>query len=422
MALPVLIIGAGISGLLLAQLLRKSGVPYLIFERDPELTYRGLGWGLTLHWSLPDVHSILPPELLARLPDIYVDSDAVAAEEPSRFPFYDLSTGAEIAATPPLPSTHRIRITRQRLRELIATGVDVRWGMGIRDVEEQADGVVRARFENGEVVDGSLLIGCDGNASRVRRSLFPEIASNYQIPVRVTGIRATYTPEEIAPLRALDPFFLQGTASENNSFIYFRLLVVLDAPGNTSNETGKYEVQVVMSWPLREGFFGNPGLTEFRPTSQGQLEFMREVSRTWAEPFRSIFLNVPDDTEVKALELGDWPPPLGLHGPGLATLMGDSFHGMAMYRGEGANHAIADVTDFAIHVLPKLQEGAPVPNLREAVHAYEAAVVARARPGVLASRRACLDAHDWAKISKESPLLSKRARVLDFTETEADFP
>jgi 2-polyprenyl-6-methoxyphenol hydroxylase-like FAD-dependent oxidoreductase len=52
-SLPVLIIGAGISGLILAQQLRKSGVPFLIFERDTDFSTRGAEWGLTLHWSLP---------------------------------------------------------------------------------------------------------------------------------------------------------------------------------------------------------------------------------------------------------------------------------------------------------------------------------------------------------------------------------
>lgn len=52
-------------------------------------------------------------------------------------------------------------------------------------------------------------------------------------------------------------------------------------------------------------------------------------------------------------------------------------------------------------------------NLRAALNAYEKAVVERTRPGVLASRRACLDAHDWGKIDDKSPLLTRRAMKLD---------
>ncbi len=42
---PVLIIGAGVSGLLLAQCLRVSGISFRVFERDHDLTTRGVGWG-----------------------------------------------------------------------------------------------------------------------------------------------------------------------------------------------------------------------------------------------------------------------------------------------------------------------------------------------------------------------------------------
>ncbi|GKT94858.1 FAD binding domain-containing protein [Colletotrichum tofieldiae] len=87
---------------------------------------------------------------------------------------------------------------------------------------------------------------------------------------------------------------------------------------------------------------------------------------------------------------------------------------MAMYRGEGANHAILDVLDFGENVAPKLH--ASFTELRAAMDVYEDKVVARARPGVLASRRACMDAHDWPKISPTSPLLSKREMNLEFDE------
>jgi len=89
-------------------------------------------------------------------------------------------------------------------------------------------------------------------------------------------------------------------------------------------------------------------------------------------------------------------------------------------RGEGANHAIVDVKDFAEHVVPSLQQGlSNSENLREAFHKYKAAVVERARPGVLASRRACMDAHDWARVDSlevPSPLLTPRVMRLRFDE------
>lgn len=41
-------------------------------------------------------------------------------------------------------------------------------------------------------------------------------------------------------------------------------------------------------------------------------------------------------------------------------------------------------------------------------------LVARTRPAVLASRKACLDAHDWQGLTLDSPLLSRRQMMVDF--------
>lgn len=45
----VLIIGAGLGGLTLAQTLRKQGISYEIFERDEDENGRFQGWAIALH-------------------------------------------------------------------------------------------------------------------------------------------------------------------------------------------------------------------------------------------------------------------------------------------------------------------------------------------------------------------------------------
>lgn len=45
----IIIIDADITGLILAQALKRNDIPFAVFERDPSISARGRGWGLTIH-------------------------------------------------------------------------------------------------------------------------------------------------------------------------------------------------------------------------------------------------------------------------------------------------------------------------------------------------------------------------------------
>ncbi|CAH0003184.1 unnamed protein product, partial [Clonostachys byssicola] len=406
---PILIIGAGICGLVLAQYLRKEKICFRIFERDNDLATRGVGWGLTLNWSLPALRSLLPEDLVLRLPETYVDRASVQAGAISTFPFFDLSTGERKFQTPKAPESQRIWVTRQKLRVLLATGIDIEWGKSFSKFD-QGRGSVTAAFEDGSTATGRLLIACDGANSRARRQLFPNQNEMHRIPICLMGMKLELSHEKAQLIRNLDPFFLQGTSSENNSFIYISLL---DAPQSKGDLTENTSTRYASHGPTTMGSW-----TVNTPSNAERIQLFQRISSTWGEPFLTIAKEVAADQELKSLELRDFPPPRGLRTNGRAVLMGDSFHAMAMYRGEGANHAIVDVLDFVESVGPKFRnEDVGCDSLIESLNAYERSVVERARTGVLASRQACLDAHNWSRITSESPLLTRREMKLQFDES-----
>lgn len=62
------------------------------------------------------------------------------------------------------PETPCIRASREQLRTILSTGVDVQWGKKVGRVEEVDDKVL-IHFEDGTSASGDLLVGADGTHS-----------------------------------------------------------------------------------------------------------------------------------------------------------------------------------------------------------------------------------------------------------------
>ncbi|KAI3012276.1 hypothetical protein CBS147346_653 [Aspergillus niger] len=402
--LPVLIVGAGISGLLLAQHLQKLGVPYKIFERDAAIDARSGGWGLTLHWALPALRELLPDHLVQRLPEAYVNKAAAARGDTGRFSFFDLKTGSALYS---VPAAERIRVSRVRLRQLVATGLDVQWNKTLQNIESTAD-TVTAHFADGTSYTGCLLIGCDGSRSPTREILYPDSHEMNPLPVQILGAATLYTAEEMAGAAEIDPFIFQGSHPESNVFLFFS---ILDTPNNFAESSkDKYECQIILSWADSKDIAV--------PSDNGErIALMKSLASNWAEPFRTLVHRLPENTEARSIRIADWMfRPLQNRSHHRVVLMGDSAHTMTMYRGEGANNAIVDVLDLTQRVDMRSLGSMSTQALRDALDAYENDVFWRAEPSVLNSRQACVDAHDFTRILDESPLVSARVLKEDTTK------
>lgn len=294
------------------------------------------------------------------------------------------------------------------------------------DIESSSD-TVTAFFTDSTSATGSMLIGCDGSRSRVRCLLCPETCKNHSLPVSILGVSVPYTRARCKAFRDLDPYFFQATDPKTDAFIYFSFLSV---PAGDDPED-LVECQLLISWPLKEGFLGKEEVTHTPECQSERLALMKEIADGWCEPFKSFVLDFPEETEVKVVRLEDWVP--GSDGRvwdnrnGRVTLVGDAAHAMTMckflpsssttsnflmltmqiVRGEAANHGIKDVARLYHEVF-----ASPALN-RAGVDAYEQEMIPRTKQAVLNSRRACLNANDHKSINKSSPLVSRRAVVME---------
>jgi 2-polyprenyl-6-methoxyphenol hydroxylase-like FAD-dependent oxidoreductase len=230
---PVLIVGAGISGLVLAQHLQRLGVRFEIFDRDSALDARTGGWGLTLHWALPALRDLLPPHIVDKFPDTFVNKDASSRGDVGSFQFFDLKTGEALYS---IPAEERIRVNRGRLRELLTSGIDVhvsgyrkvtafmlirtQWDKTLLDIESSAESIT-ARFDDGTSCTGRLLVACDGARSRARQILYPDDCQMNQLPVQLLGASPLYTSEEMGGAQLIDPYIFQGSHPDTDVFMFF---------------------------------------------------------------------------------------------------------------------------------------------------------------------------------------------------------
>ncbi|KUI61553.1 Zeaxanthin epoxidase, chloroplastic [Cytospora mali] len=420
--LHVLIIGGGIVGLTIAQGCHRNGISYTVYEQEEPDSIRQ-GWALTLHWCMKalertigqehmqDVRKVSPyiifPTILstprARAEEHETVADHTLANDAGTILFLNAAT-CEVKFQVP-PSKNRIRVHRHKFKEVLSRNLDIRLGKKLKSVETLPDGLgVRAIFEDGTHAEGSLLIGADGNNSIVRKHLLPQSQLN-RLPLNLIGVVRHFTPEQAAPIRALDPLLFQALDPKTGNYLWYSIQEVFEEPDGRCS----LDALVIISWLVRDEM-----ADAFPASNDERIALMKKRTANFAEPLKSIVWDIPGDAEAKPLRMADFVPPAeGWDNfGGRVTLAGDSAHPMTMYRGEGANHGILDAA-LLVDQLKRIVSGEATQE--EALGSYEKEMRERAGRGVLLSRQAALDAHEWGKVNVNSPLLG--ARVLPETAT-----
>ncbi|KAK4200779.1 FAD binding domain-containing protein, partial [Triangularia verruculosa] len=405
-SLPVLIVGAGLVGLALAQALKKVGVPFRIFERDVRLHARASGWGISV--SPEALQRCLPEDLVKQIYEIKVDPQQKATS----IGFFNLESGEEEFK---IPSSFRLRVDRGLLRTLLATGIDVEWDKtvtGFRVVHKTI--FVSFQLSDGklEEVQGSVLTGADGTGSKIRKQLLglggDHDGRKNLVPRPVHHLMTTVHLTEDQFSRLYHPVLFQGShpvlfQGSHPGTGYYMFYSTLSSPNvNSSSGTNNpyYEAQLEVSWISKDPDDMVPCPdTERVP----RIKSMAAEGTGFYENLRDIINKIPDDAHGSSVVLQDWPTEAWDGFGGRVTLLGDAAHPMTMYRGEAANQGFRDASLLSEqlklwHCGQKDQE--------TAVADYEAEMIPRGKQSVLDSRQACFDAHDlsYLKLHPDSPL------------------
>jgi 2-polyprenyl-6-methoxyphenol hydroxylase-like FAD-dependent oxidoreductase len=172
----VLIIGAGLGGLTLAQSLARSGIAVEIFERDTSPWDRPQGYRLHLDADAinaakevltPDLHAVF--EATSHRTEPYTTILAQNLSLIKRL-MTDDEHGQDVWPTHVGPPVHA-NVDRATLRQILLAGLDdrVHYGKTLERCESKEGGVV-AYFTDGTTATGHVLVGADGIRSAVRQA------------------------------------------------------------------------------------------------------------------------------------------------------------------------------------------------------------------------------------------------------------
>ncbi|KAI1155275.1 FAD/NAD(P)-binding domain-containing protein [Nemania diffusa] len=370
----VLIVGAGLGGLTLAQTLRKQNISFQIFERDTDRNSRFQGWAIALHTITDEIVSSMPSDM----PDLKEATNHLApldlpAQILMYYPEQDRMGFVDSSETP------LIRAERYRLREWLSTNIPIQWGKRLESVENDDSGVT-VWFEDGTSAKGDMLVGADGIQSIVRQNLLHRSHDDLLEVVPLANIVGQLTLSGDAFKRQLAlGHSSYSVIRPELGFITFVGLHDVSADGQSAR------FYWMMMHP--DATVGSPGHWLQTASKQAKLDHVLRTAERLSPDLREIFELTPvegirEEKHIwRDLELSSLPA-------GRVVLLGDAAHAMTPFKGEGGYHAFLDALALS-RLFGKLGADGGVPSLgaiRTAVEAYNTDMLRRSGESVRSSR------------------------------------
>lgn len=379
--MKVIIIGAGIGGLCLAQKLKRSGFDVAVYDRDASPWERRQGY--RLHLDADGVLAIkdsLPPELFALFeatsmhPLPYTTIMDTGFSIQRRFHSDDYSKTQHHVASG--VATH-LNVNRATLRQILLLGLEdiCHWDARFERFETHDAGVT-AHFAGGRTARGHLLVGADGASSALRAQRAPEARTMDSGARAIYGRIALEDARRVLPAHPMADIFT--AAFDSRKFILgvgpviFPMRPDLAAqallPGAKLEPQGDYVGCIVSG---RKELFGRED-AQMRAMESDDLQALAaNLLRSWpVDAYR-----VPEAGEAGSFFYVEMTSsvPFSLKPAPFVTMLGDAIHTMTPSLGRGANVALRDAA-LLCQRIEKVQSGEVM--LAEALEAYEAEMTA----------------------------------------------
>jgi 2-polyprenyl-6-methoxyphenol hydroxylase-like FAD-dependent oxidoreductase len=276
------------------------------------------------------------------------------------------------------------RMQIQKTKRVLSAGLDVQYGkrlvsLSYNDNDDDADRSVTAHFADGTTETGSVVIGCDGGSSQVRRCLLGEEAAAQEVLPYAFMNFSFSLPADKA--RWLDSVMNPSVDVALHPKGMYMGLFLLDKPDLARPETWVF--YVLVTWPIAG--------KEDEENHPNRLKRLRAHIDGWADPYKSVVEWLADDVAIGPDWLRIWHPKEWDNKAGRTTLAGDAAHSMTFHRGQGGNLAIKDADEF-VKCMVDVKEGRA--SLKDALDAYDKGVLMRGQE-VEISRQQAAAFHDY---------------------------
>jgi len=325
--LHVLIAGAGVGGLALANQLELSNahVTYTVLERTKE--FRKFGGPIQLASNAMESLRSLDGELYSEIEGraTWTGNRTNGIKDGIRDEWYakfDLKSPAQSRGMP-----YTCVVERPELQEIMMrrTSSNIRTASGVESYRTNDDGSITAIIDGGEEVHGDVLIGADGIWSNVRASMTGTPSRGDESGVSYSGY--TVFAGELNYDRG-DP--------ECGYKVYIgpqQYFVITDIG------RGRYQWYAFLARPA------DSEASEEKP--DGSSPYLQNLFVGWSPEIHDI-LQATQEHEIEQRDLYDRPP--SVFKPwtkGRVALLGDAIHAMMPNLGQGGCQAIEDASVIA---------------------------------------------------------------------------
>ncbi|KAF7933050.1 uncharacterized protein EAE97_008817 [Botrytis byssoidea] len=173
----VLIAGAGLGGLCLAQGLKKAGIDFHVYERDQASDYRLQGYRIRIHSEGTDaLQQCLPDDIYQLFEDTCAEMRLGPGSQADPLTGEILPPQPQQFGKGPPPMFRNARtVDRRVFRDVLLTGLEnyVSFGKEFSHYTTNNSDSITIIFSDHTSATGTLLIGADGVHSRVRKQFLP---------------------------------------------------------------------------------------------------------------------------------------------------------------------------------------------------------------------------------------------------------